>query len=105
MNFSEITDDLWIGTPPGKGDYELLRQQGVKLIINMRFGHKSLTDHGKPPLNNLWLRTFDSPIIPIPVRSLKRGVQAALDVISSGGKVRIKVTQPSERWRMANSCS
>lgn len=97
MNFSEITNDLWIGTPPGKGDYELLRQQGVKLIINMRFGHKPMTDHGEPPLNNLWLRTFDSPILPIPVRSLRRGVQAALEVIGSGGKVYIHCARGRHR--------
>ena len=87
MNYSEITENLWIGTTPGSGDYDLLRQQGVKLVINMRFGHGPSRDFGEPPLNNLWLRTFDSPIMPIPVRALMRGVQAALDVINDGGKV------------------
>lgn len=87
MNYSEITENLWIGTTPDSGDYDLLRQQGVKLVINMRFGHRPSPDFGEPPLNNLWLRTFDSPIMPIPVRALKRGVQAALDVINNGGKV------------------
>ena len=38
-------------------------------------------------LNYLWLHTFDSPLIPIPVRALIRGVQAALEVIGEGGKV------------------
>ncbi len=56
-------------------------------MINMRFGHRSHPDGGEPPLDYLWLRTFDSPIIPIPVRALIRGVQAALDVIGEGGKV------------------
>ena len=82
-----ITENLWIGTTPDRGDYDLLRDKGVKLVINMRFAHGPFEDFGEPPLDNLWLRTFDSPIIPIPVRALTRGVQAALDVIGSGGKV------------------
>ena len=87
MNFSEITENLWIGTTPGTGDYDMLRRRGVRLVINMRFGHKPTPDPGEPPLDNLWLRTFDSPIIPIPVRALTRGVQAALEVMGDGGKV------------------
>src|ERR1700690_1940574 len=72
---------------PGRSDYDILRQHGVRLVINMRFGDGPSPDSGEPPLNNLWLRTFDSPILPIPVRALARGVQAALDVMSDGGKV------------------
>jgi protein tyrosine phosphatase (PTP) superfamily phosphohydrolase (DUF442 family) len=87
VNYSVITENLWIGTTPSSRDYEVLRQQGVRLVINMRFGHRSHPDGRKPPLNYLWLRTFDSPILPIPVRALIRGVDAALDVIGEGGKV------------------
>ena len=37
MNFSQITDDLFIGTTPLASDYDGLRQLGIRLIINMRF--------------------------------------------------------------------
>ena len=87
MNISEITENLWIGTTPDNSDFDLLRRLGVKLVINMRLVHRPSRDLGKPSLNFLWLRTIDSPIIPIPVRSLRRGVQAALEVIANGGKV------------------
>jgi protein tyrosine phosphatase (PTP) superfamily phosphohydrolase (DUF442 family) len=87
VNYSEITENLWIGTTPSTFDYEMLRQQGVRLVINMRFRHGLHPVNGELPLNYLWLRTFDSPIIPIPVRALIRGVHAALDVINDGGKV------------------
>jgi protein tyrosine phosphatase (PTP) superfamily phosphohydrolase (DUF442 family) len=87
VNYSEITENLWIGTTPGGNDYDLLRQHGVRLVINMRFGHRPSPDFGEPHLDNLWLRTFDSPILPIPVRDLMRGVRAALEVIGDGGKV------------------
>jgi protein tyrosine phosphatase (PTP) superfamily phosphohydrolase (DUF442 family) len=87
VNFSEITDNLLIGTTPSRSDYEVLRQQGVRLVINMRFGHRTRPGYGVPPLKYLWLHTVDAPLIPIPVRALVRGVHAALDVINDGGKV------------------
>ena len=97
MNYSEITENLWIGTTPGRSDYDILRQHGVRLVINMRFGHGPSPDFGEPPLNNLWLRTFDSPILPIPVGALKRGVQAALEVIGNGGKVYVHCARGRHR--------
>jgi hypothetical protein len=97
VNYSEITENLWIGTTPGRSDYDILRQHGVRLVINMRFGHRPSPDSGEPPLNNLWLRTFDSPILPIPVRALKQGVQAALEVIGNGGKVYVHCARGRHR--------
>ena len=87
MNFSQITDDLFIGTTPRRRDYEALRGLGVRLVINMR-----LTRGPKPHFRDLhiqylWLRTFDNPLIPIPLRAFTRGVNAALEAIHSGGKV------------------
>jgi dual specificity MAP kinase phosphatase len=87
VDFSEITENLLIGTTPSRSDYEVLRQQGVRLVINMRFGHGTHPENGLPPLKYLWLHTFDAPLIPIPVRALVKGVHAALDVIDKGGKV------------------
>ncbi len=87
MNYSAITDNLLIGTTPRTRDYDLLRQLGVRLVINMRFGRKPFRDLGHPPLDSLWLRTFDSPLLPIPIRYLFRGVHASLDVMKRGGKV------------------
>ena len=53
----------------------------------MRFGHGFHSFEDDPALHYLWLRTFDSPIFPIPVLALIQGVQAALEVIDEGGKV------------------
>ena len=87
MDFSQITDDLFIGTTPRRKDYEALRGLGVRLVINMR-----LTRGPKPHFRDLhiqylWLHTFDNPLIPIPLRALVRGVNAALEVIHHGGKI------------------
>lgn len=35
----------------------------------------------------LWLRTFDFPLIPIPLKTLKQGVEAALPVTQDRGPV------------------
>ena len=87
MNFSEITDDLFIGTTPSTEDYNQLRNLGVKLVINMRVEYRPRKDPHYSPLQLLWLPTFDSPLIPISIRYLHRGAKAALETINSGGKV------------------
>jgi hypothetical protein len=87
VNLSQITENLWIGTTPYLHDYELLQLRGVRLVINMRFGRGPLPVFTDPPVNYLWLRTFDNPLIPIPIRALIRGVHAALEVINDGGIV------------------
>jgi len=87
MDFSRITGDLFIGTTPSTKDYDLLRRHDVKLVINMRVERRPRRDLFDPPLSLLWLPTFDSPLVPIPIKALKRGVNAALQTISNGGKV------------------
>ncbi|RPH59105.1 MAG: hypothetical protein EHM81_08835 [Chloroflexi bacterium] len=87
MDFSQITDDLFIGSTPGVEDYDNLRDLGVRLVINMRFGRRPLHDPGLPPIDFLWLRTFDNPLLLIPIRKLIQGAHAALETIRLGGKV------------------
>lgn len=87
MDFSRITDELFIGGTPRRDDYPILRNLGVRLVINMRFDHRSAPDPGQPPLSFLWLRTFDSPLLPIPMRALQHGAVIALETIRAGGKV------------------
>jgi hypothetical protein len=53
------------------------------MIVHQR-PPKAVTDSG---LRVLWLRTFDFPLIPIPLKTLTRGVDAALPVIQDGGRV------------------
>lgn len=87
MNFSPITDDLFIGTTPSSTDYDHLRDLGIRLIINMRVERRPYVDFHQIPMKFLWLPTFDSPLLPIPIRSLQRGARAALDAIQNGEKV------------------
>jgi protein-tyrosine phosphatase len=87
MNFSTITNDLFIGTTPSVVEYNQLRDLGVRLIINMRFRYGPEPDLHIPPIDLLWLRTIDSPFFPIPIDKLMRCVQTALNTIRDGGKV------------------
>jgi len=87
MNFSRITENLFIGDTPQPDDYGLLWELGVRLVINMRFEKRPVSDQHSPPLNFLWLRTFDNPVLVIPIRKLVRGACAALETIQGGGKV------------------
>ena len=65
MNFSKITDDLFIGNMPSASDYDQLHDLGVRLIINMRFSRGPKPDSHHPPIQTLWLRSIDSPLFPI----------------------------------------
>ena len=53
----------------------------------MRFDKRPAPDPHQPPLKLLWLPTMDSPLFPIPIYLLVRGVRAALETMKAGGKV------------------
>lgn len=87
MNFSRITEDLFIGNMPSHTDYDRLHDLGVRLIINMRFWLAPKVDSHHEPIQTLWLRSIDSPFFPISIPKLIRGARAALETIRDGGRV------------------
>lgn len=87
MDISPITDYLYVGAQPLASDADKLKALGVQLIISMRGSRRPPKALTQPPLNTLWLRSFDTPLTPIPAPRLLKGVQAALPVIEAGGKV------------------
>jgi protein-tyrosine phosphatase len=87
MDYSQITDQLYIGTTPHSTDYHTLREMGVGLVINMRFERKPHPDFHHPPMPVLWLPSVDSPLFPISIKKLSRGVSAALQTIQKGQAV------------------
>jgi protein tyrosine phosphatase (PTP) superfamily phosphohydrolase (DUF442 family) len=97
MEYSQITDQLYIGTTPSMEDYRELRNMGVRLVINMRIERRPYPDPHEPPIERLWLPTFDSPLIPIPIRALQRGANAALETINKGGKVYVHCAAGAHR--------
>jgi len=104
FNFSNITDDLYIGTTPLATDYDGLRELGIRLIINMRLMHGPFPDKHHEPIKLLWLRTFDSPFFPIPISRLMTGAKAALETIQFGGKVYVHCAGGRHRGVAMGSC-
>ena len=103
-NFSNITDDLFIGTPPLARDYDGLRELGIRLIINMRFTRGPYPDMHPLPIRLLWLRTIDSPFFPIPIHKLMTGAWAALETIQAGGKVYVHCAYGRHRGVAMGAC-
>lgn len=87
MDFSRITDALYIGTTPRSDDYPTLLELGICLVINMRIERPPHRNHHNPDLTRMWLPTIDSPFTPIPIFMLRSGATAALEVIQRGEKV------------------
>jgi len=104
FNFSNITDDLFIGTTPLASDYDGLRELGIRLIINMRFTRRPFPDTHHTPIRLLWLQTIDSPFFPIPVSKLILGARTALEAIRQGGKVYVHCAYGRHRGVAMGSC-
>jgi protein-tyrosine phosphatase len=87
LDISRITEKLHICSRVKDEHLEAVLQLDPGLIISMIFErrpHRALSEAG---LSVLWLRTVDFPLIPIPLRTLRRGAEAALPVIRDGGRV------------------
>lgn len=87
MDISQVTDYLFVANRLGAEDTETVRALDVGLIINMIAYRRPARGLEELPARVLWLRTFDFFLLPIPVRTLRRGVEAALPVIEEGQRV------------------
>ena len=97
MDFSQITEQLYMGTTPGPDDYEMLRGLGIQLVINMRFLRGRPPADRKPAVRYMRLRTADNPLFPIPAAVLMRGARAGLEVLQRGGKVYVHCSRGRHR--------
>lgn len=89
MDISEITENLYISSRVEEDGLEAIRRLDPGLIISMIIHRRPPRTLSESGLSVLWLRTIDFPLIPIPIRTLNRGVEAALPVIHEGGRVLI----------------
>lgn len=97
MEFSQITDGLYIGTTPAQDDFGLLREIGIQLVINMRWEARPHKDIHTAPIESLWLPTYDFPLLPIPIPKLAQGTRAALETLERGGRVYIHCREGRHR--------
>lgn len=85
-DISRITDYLFISSWPEAEHVDEILALNIRLILSMHWRRPSRTLN-QPPLRVLWLPTIDTPITPMPIRTLRRGVEAALPVIRDGHAV------------------
>ena len=85
-DISQITETLYISAWPRGEHAGEIRALGVRLILSMHW-RRPVKTVGHPPVRLLWLPTVDSPLTPMPMFLLRRGVQAALPVIRQGESV------------------
>jgi protein-tyrosine phosphatase len=87
MDISKITESLYVSAELQPFHSNEVDTRHISLIISMigrRYPPKLFE---QPPYNFLWLKTFDSVLFPIPMKSLMQGVRVALPIIKDGGKV------------------
>ena len=82
-NISKITDFLYVSARPEESHREELLALNIQLIISMNLQIPG-PSFRKAPFRLLWLPSFDSPYIRIPLANLRRGAQAALEAINQG---------------------
>lgn len=104
MNYSQITEHLFIGTTPRKKDYDALRSLGVELVINMRAEYRLKQDTHPSPLKLLWLPSFDTVFIPLSLNYLQRGAKAALETIDAGKQVYVHCAYGIHRSVAMGAC-
>jgi dual specificity MAP kinase phosphatase len=83
---TSITDYLYISAFPRGNHAEEIRAMNVRLILSMHWLRPSRL-LGHPPVRMYWLPTIDTPLTPMPIFVLRRGVEAALPVIRDGYRV------------------
>lgn len=85
-DFSAITDQLFIAVRPRFRHLESVRALGVSLVLSTLWFAPAV-EFRSPHFELVSLPMIDFPLFPIPLRTLRRGVEAALPVLDSGGRV------------------
>ena len=97
IDISKVTDYLYVGSRVGKEHADELKALNFNLIISM-IGQVPPDDvYMLPPFKTLWIRTYDTFFTPISTKKLLMGVETALPVIQSKGKVLIFCMQGRRR--------
>ena len=87
MDISKITDYLYVSSRIGKEHADGLRALGFDLIISMIAEAPPDEIYALPPFKILWIKTYDAFFIPISIRKLLVGVEAALPIVKNKGTV------------------
>lgn len=85
-DLSQITGFLYLSSLP-KGEYsDHILSLGIRMIISMTT-YRAPSVYRRPPFQFVHCPSLDTPITPIPLFILRRGVYAALPVLEGGESV------------------
>jgi protein tyrosine phosphatase (PTP) superfamily phosphohydrolase (DUF442 family) len=85
-DISQITDDLYISSLPKYEHADHILSLGIRLIISMPL-YRPPSVYRRSPFDFIHCPSLDTPLTPIPLFILRRGVTAALPVIGEGDSV------------------
>ena len=89
MDISNITDYLYVSSKVTTRNVDAVLDLDPRLVISMIVQRRPPQELAQPPRRLLWFKTFDLFLIPISMRVLGRGVEAALPVIDAGHIVHV----------------
>jgi len=96
-DISKITDYLYVSSHISKQHAEDVKLLKFDLIICMIAQLAPDEIYLLPPFKTMWIKTHDSVFLPISIKKLALGVEAALPVIQNQGKVLVYCMQGRRR--------
>ena len=97
------TEYLYISAFPRGEHVEEIVALGVRLVLSMHW-RRPTKMLGKPPVDLLWLPTFDVPFLPMPIKTINKGVMTALPVIQDGGSILVHCKEGIHRSFAQAAC-
>ena len=103
FEYSQITDQLYIAAWPTAENYEVLIALGVRLVINMDWvpADEKLSE---PPLRVLALTEIDTPLTPMKMENIWKGVNQAQEIFQEDGVVMVYCKGGVHRSVVMASC-
>ena len=88
FEYSQITNQLYVAAWPTGEDYDALNDLGVRLVINMDWvpADKKLD---QSPLSVLALTEIDTPLTPMSMENVWKGVNRSQEVFDEGDRVMV----------------
>ena len=88
FEYSQITDQLYVAAWPTGEDYNVLKELGVHLVINMDWvpADEKLSE---PPLQVLSLTEIDTPLTPMSMKNVWKGMDHAQEIFDQGGMMMV----------------
>lgn len=100
---SPIADGVYVSAMPRASDAAVIAALDIRLIISLTL-QPLPAPYYRPPFHALRLRWPDSPLAPLPIPLLQRGVQAALPEMDAGHPVLVHCRAGVHRSAAVAAC-